>query len=65
MIDKGDKSTGDESVVPLNLVVNKFHQHEDMEEEEEEDDDDDDDNENMLPVATTAHDDIEQFVNSL
>ncbi|XP_045177091.1 snRNA-activating protein complex subunit 5-like [Mercenaria mercenaria] len=60
--DMSEKKVETESIVPLNLVVNKYHEHDAMEEEEEDDDDDDAD---KIPANTAAHEDIEQFVNSL
>lgn len=46
-----------EGIVPLNLVVNKYHEQEMIEEEEE-----DDETENL---GNTSADDIETFMNSL
>lgn len=66
-LEMGDNSGQlQKGVVPLNLVVNNYHQHSEI--EEEEDDDDDTVNENTrseLPADTADHEDIESFVNSL
>ena len=66
-LEKGDKpakNVDNESIIPLNLVVNKFHHH-DVNMIEEEEDDDDDELESSSQKITAGHDDIEQFVNSL
>lgn len=64
-LEKGENSDKNRNIVPINLVVNKYHQCEEMEEEEEDEDDEDDDKQMGIPTNTADHEDIEQFVNSL